>query len=88
MCCGTFEFRNILEIVIIPPPPSSSYTRDSSPTRRKAAPSTHIIRGVFLQATSRLFGCHWDCLKRICLSAVYSRGAGIREKGKQITMSA
>lgn len=44
--CGTFEFRNILGIVIIPPP-SSSYTRDSSPTRRQAAPSTRIIRGFF-----------------------------------------
>jgi len=44
--CGTFEFRNILGIVITPPP-SSSYTRDSSPTRRQAAPSTRIIRGFF-----------------------------------------
>lgn len=43
-----FEQRNILRIVIIfLPPLLSLYTRESSATRRQAAPSTHIIRGFF-----------------------------------------
>lgn len=33
----------------------------------------------FLQATSRLFGCHWDCLKRICFCTIL-QGASHREK--------
>lgn len=33
----------------------------------------------FLQATSRLFGCHWDCLKRICFYTIL-QGAPDQEK--------
>lgn len=33
----------------------------------------------FLQATSRLFGCHWDCLKRICFCTIL-QGAPHQEK--------
>lgn len=33
----------------------------------------------FLQATSRLFGCHWGCLKRICFCTIL-QGAPHQEK--------
>lgn len=35
----------------------------------------------FLQATSRLFGCHWDCLKRICFCTIL-QGAPHQEKSR------
>lgn len=35
----------------------------------RALPRHASLEG-FLQATSRLFGCHWDCLKRICSCSV------------------
>lgn len=36
----------------------------------------------FLQATSRLFGCHWDCLKRICFCTIL-QGVPNQEKGEE-----
>lgn len=86
VCCGTFEPRNILGIVIISPL-LRPHTRGTRLLQGGRPLPRHASLEGFLQATSRLFGCHWDCLKRICLSAVYSRGAGIREKGRQITIS-
>lgn len=44
----------------------------------RALPRHASLEG-FLQATSRLFGCHWDCLKRICFCTVL-QGAPHQEK--------
>ncbi len=44
----------------------------------RALPRHASLEG-FLQATSRLFGCHWDCLKRICFCSVL-QGASHQEK--------
>lgn len=46
----------------------------------RALPRHTSLEG-FLQATSRLFGCHWDCLKRICFCTVL-QGAPHQEKSR------
>lgn len=46
----------------------------------RALPRHASLEG-FLQATSRLFGCHWDCLKRICFCTVL-QGAPHQEKSR------
>lgn len=46
----------------------------------RALPRHASLEG-FLQATSRLFGCHWDCLKRICFCTIL-QGAPHQEKSR------
>lgn len=46
----------------------------------RALPRHASLEG-FLQATSRLFGCHWDCLKRICFCTVL-QGASHQQKSR------
>lgn len=46
----------------------------------RALPRHASLEG-FLQATSRLFGCHWDCLRRICFCTVL-KGAPHQEKSR------
>lgn len=59
---------------------SPRYTGESSATRR-ALPRHASLEG-FLQATSRLFGCHWDCLKRICFCGVLQGEKKMEEKSR------
>lgn len=47
----------------------------------RALPWLASLEG-FLQATSRLFGCHWDCLKRICFCTIL-QGVLDQEKGEK-----
>lgn len=46
----------------------------------RALPRHASLEG-FLQATSRLFGCHWDCLKKICFCTIL-QGAPHQEKSR------
>lgn len=50
-------------------PPTFPRTQGSRLRQEGRALPRHASLEGFLQATSRLFGCHWDCLKRICFCA-------------------
>lgn len=75
----SFMMRNNLgNAIIFSPSPllsfpfsSSWYTRECSACYKEEGllPRHASLEGVLL-ATSRLFGCHWDCLKRICFCRV------------------
>lgn len=51
-------------------PSAFPHTQGSRLLQEGRALPRHASLEGFLQATSRLFGCHWDCLKRICFCTI------------------
>lgn len=87
-CSGVIEFhkeeRFWGEAWLFFPPCAFSCTQGSRTLQEDRALPRHASLEGFLQATSRLFGCHWDCLKRICFFfvATYSREPPDQEEKK------
>jgi len=63
------------------PPSAFPRTQGSRLLQEGRALPRHASLEGFLQATSRLFGCHWDCLKRICF-CTRLQGAPHQEKSR------
>lgn len=62
-------------------PSAFPHTQGSRLLQEGRALPRHASLEGFLQATSRLFGCHWDCLKRICFCTIL-QGAPHQEKSR------